>query len=137
MEIYTNFSKCTYRCQSMPTYFKPCVTQGAKTFISLVLVHREEETVQKRNESVMYQFRGNVDVITKVKTFVGVKDIGWIRRYSSNRWITSLTWQILIEGARGMGKPTLAWHMCRKWEEGERFKQWLVVVVLQLRDRQI
>ena len=30
---------------------------------------------------------------------------------------------VLIEGAPGAGKSTLAWHLCKKWEEGELFQE--------------
>ena len=41
---------------------------------------------------------------------------------------------ILIEGAPGAGKSTLAWHVCQKWESGELFQEFKVVVFVQLRD---
>ena len=51
--------------------------------------------------------------------------------------VRHLSQEILIEGAPGVGKATLAWHVCRKWEKGELPEQWSVVVMLQLRDIQI
>ena len=47
-----------------------------ETFIHLAFVHREEETVRKREESVMYWFCGNVDMIANVKTWLDLEDIG-------------------------------------------------------------
>lgn len=44
---------------------------------------------------------------------------------------------ILIEGAPGAGKSTLAWHICQKWESGELFHEFRVVVHVQLRDPDI
>ena len=44
---------------------------------------------------------------------------------------------ILIEGAPGAGKSTLAWHICQKWESGELFQEFRVVVHVQLRDPDI
>ena len=40
----------------------------------------------------------------------------------------------LIEGAPGSGKSTLAWHICQKWDSGELFQKFKVVVLVQLRD---
>ena len=57
----------------------------------------------------MYQFRGDVDMITKLKTLLDLKDVGWMRKYSrkEKEWARSPAWKILIEGAPGVGKTTL------------------------------
>ena len=44
---------------------------------------------------------------------------------------------ILIEGAPGAGKSTLAWHICQKWDIGELFQEFRLVVFVQLRDEGI
>ena len=44
---------------------------------------------------------------------------------------------ILIEGAPGAGKSTLAWHVCQTWESGKLFQDYQTVVYVQLRDRTI
>lgn len=41
---------------------------------------------------------------------------------------------IIIEGAPGAGKSTLAWHLCQKWETREVFKEFEIVLFVQLRD---
>ena len=41
---------------------------------------------------------------------------------------------VLIEGAPGAGKSTLAWHICQKWEKGGLFQEFKLVVFVQLRD---
>ena len=41
---------------------------------------------------------------------------------------------VLIEGAPGAGKSTLAWHLCKKWEEGELFQEFEMVLFVQLRE---
>jgi len=41
---------------------------------------------------------------------------------------------ILIEGAPGAGKSTLAWDICHKWGAGELFQEFTMVVFMQLRD---
>ena len=44
---------------------------------------------------------------------------------------------ILIEGAPGAGKSTLAWHICQKWDIGELFQEFRLVVFVQLCDEGI
>ena len=44
---------------------------------------------------------------------------------------------IIIEGAPGAGKSTLAWHLCQKWETRELFKEFEIVLFVQLRDPNI
>ena len=41
---------------------------------------------------------------------------------------------ILIEGAPGAGKSTLAWHLCEKWEANELFQGFEIVLFVQLRE---
>ena len=42
---------------------------------------------------------------------------------------------VLMEGAPGIGKSTLAWELCRKWEELSCMKQYSLVVLLRLREK--
>ena len=41
---------------------------------------------------------------------------------------------ILIEGAPGAGKSTLAWHLCKMWEAGKLFQEFELVLFVQLRE---
>ena len=42
---------------------------------------------------------------------------------------------VLVEGAPGIGKSTLAWEVCHKWEELESVKQYELVVLVRLREK--
>ena len=44
---------------------------------------------------------------------------------------------VLMEGAPGIGKSTLAWELCRKWEEFSCMKQYSLVVLLRLREEEV
>ena len=41
---------------------------------------------------------------------------------------------ILFEGAPGSGKSTLLWHICQMWQSGEQFQQYILVLLVQLKD---
>ena len=43
----------------------------------------------------------------------------------------------LIEGAPGIGKSTLAWELCRKWEELACMRQYSLVILLRLREEEV
>ena len=42
---------------------------------------------------------------------------------------------VLVEGAPGIGKSTLAWEVCHKWDELESVKQYELVVLVRLREK--
>ena len=42
---------------------------------------------------------------------------------------------VLMEGASGIGKSTLAWEVCHRWEELESVKQYKLVVLVRLREK--
>ena len=44
---------------------------------------------------------------------------------------------ILIEGAPGMGKSTLAWKLYHKWGKGKILQQCGVVLLLRLQDKRV
>ena len=43
----------------------------------------------------------------------------------------------LIEEAPGIGKSTLAWELCRKWEEFACMRQYSLVILLRLREEEV
>ena len=44
---------------------------------------------------------------------------------------------IVIEGAPGIGKSTLAWELCRKWEEYASMEAYSLVILLRLREERV
>ena len=44
---------------------------------------------------------------------------------------------ILIDGAPGSGKSTLTVHICQQWGRGELFNEFIVVILVQLRDPKV
>ncbi len=44
---------------------------------------------------------------------------------------------ILIEGAPGIGKSTLAWELCRKWEKLKCMEKYSLVILLRLREKRV
>ena len=74
--------------------------------------------------------RGDVDDVIEVKTAITPQDIGRLEDGSPAQCI-------LVQGAPGVGKTTLAWELCRQWGERTLFSEYLLVVLLKLRDRSI
>ena len=73
---------------------------------------------------VRLTLRGNVDDIMKKKSAVELRDIFKLDNKDHK--------VILIEGAPGAGKSTLAWYICQKSQE--LFQDYRIVVFVQLRD---
>ena len=44
---------------------------------------------------------------------------------------------IVIEGAPGIGKSTLAWELCRKWEECSKMKAYSLVILLRASEKRV
>ena len=44
---------------------------------------------------------------------------------------------VLVEGAPGIGKSTLVWELCRKWEECSCMHQYSLVILLRLREEEV
>ena len=44
---------------------------------------------------------------------------------------------VLVEGAPGIGKSTLSWQLCRKWEDFACMKKYSLVMLLRLREERV
>ena len=77
-------------------------------------------------EMVRLTLRGKVKDILYEKKPIELKDIFQMDNAKQK--------VILIEGAPGAGKSTLAWHVCQTWESGKLFQDYQTVVYVQLRD---
>ena len=80
------------------------------------------------HELVSLLQKGNVDEVVSPRNEVKLEELSDSLVQSKDRKI------ILIEGAPGAGKSTLAWHLCRKWEANKLFQDFEIVLFVQLRE---
>ena len=97
-----------------------------KVFNLAIIGHQTIQRGPIDEELVQLTLRGNVDDIMRRKSSIELKNL--FKLDNRRRKI------ILIEGAPGAGKSTLAWHVCQTWESGELFQEFKVVVFVQLQD---
>ena len=95
-------------------------------YIKLVLIPKEPLQRGDITESDMYDsVCGNMDTTEEVE----LKEL--LKPDASMRQV------ILFEGSSGSGKSTLLWHICQKWQSGELFQQFTLVLLVQLRDKAV
>ena len=125
--MYTNYLRERYQVE-LPTFFSvQWPPPPTRKVFNLAMIHRE--SIQRGpidEELVRLYLRGNVDDIMHRKSEVKLKNI--FECDTSRRKV------ILIEGAPGAGKSTLAWDICQKWGSGELFQEYSNIVYIQLRD---
>lgn len=44
---------------------------------------------------------------------------------------------VVVEGSTGMGKSTLCWELCRKWDTLKSLQNYKIVLLLKLRERRV
>ena len=132
VQQYKCFLKACYD-KVLPSYQKfPTIrnSKGAKQFINLALVHKTYCDHDVTRQSLLLQLHGNIDEIKKVKTPIDIHEVAVLPDDTMPRFI-------LVEGAPGVGKTTLAWELCRQWREGNLLQKWELVVFIQLRNQRI
>ena len=104
--------------------------ESAQKYINLAMISKQKESRAEWDTFTRATIRGDVNDVVDVKTAIKLQYIGRLEDGSHARCI-------LIQGAPGVGKTTLAWELCRKWGEGTLFSEYLLVVLLKMRDRSI
>ena len=124
---YANILKEKYR-SGVPTFltlqWPPPPT--LKVF-NLAMISQRELRYGADDELVRLLLRGNVSDAVSQRNEVKLQQIS-DSLHSKGRKV------ILIEGAPGAGKSTLAWHLCRMWETGKLFQEFEIVLFVQLRE---
>jgi len=127
LNSYAQYLRGRYSAR-LPTFltlqWPPPPTQ--KVFNLAMIVKERMQRPSLDEELVRLTLRGNVDDIVAKKTSVQLENIFEHDR-AKQRFV-------LVEGAPGAGKSTLAWHICQKWECGELFQEFRVVIIVQLRE---
>ena len=125
-----SYLKDQHKKDQLPKYNKWPPVVGKK-FINLCLLSKCELTPQQAHQYTKAMFYGKVSRIDQNMTMddIAKTDDGSILKGRQRC--------ILIEGAPGVGKSTLAWKLCRKWGKGKILQQYRVVLLLRLREKRV
>ena len=94
-------------------------------FIKLALVKKEKVSREQADNFTRLTLRGDIDQILQIKEPIEIDDI--LKADDKVRLV-------VVEGAPGIGKSTLAWELCRQWPTLESLKRFSLVVLLRLRE---
>ncbi len=100
----------------------------SKQYITLAVVEDEQAC---RDRHIGHTLLGNVKEILQNRNSISIEQI-----LERNGEETKLK-LVLIEGAPGMGKSTLAWELCRNWDTFSCMKQYSLVILLRLREKEV
>ena len=116
--------KAKYKCSPISSDKWP--PTPSKEYIKLAVVQGDDSAC--REDYIGHVLEGNIigrENITEEQILdLCVKQVGKGR-------------VIVIEGAPGIGKSTLAWELCRKWEEYASMKAYSLVILLRLREKSV
>ena len=98
-----------------------------REFITLAVV----EGRSCRDEYIGHTLQGNVKQVLHSRREIYIEQIlEPVKGQNKPRLV-------LMEGAPGIGKSTLAWELCRKWEVLSCMQQYSLVVLLRLREEEV
>ena len=124
---YKQFLKICYR-QPLPDDDK-LLTTASKHYIELAVISKKGITRKQADEFTRKSLHGLTEEILREKAPIALDHI--LKPREDGRPIRC----VLVEGAPGIGKSTLAWEVCHKWEELESVSQFELVVLVRLREK--
>ena len=124
---YKQFLKKCYR-QPLPDDDK-LLTTASKHYIELAVISKKGITRKQADEFTRKSLHGLTEEILREKAPIALDHI--LKPGEDGRPVRC----VLVEGAPGIGKSTLAWEVCHKWEELESVKPYDLVVLVRLREK--
>ena len=124
---YKQFLKKCYR-QPLPDDDK-LLTTASKHYIELAVISKKGITRKQADEFTRKSLHGLTEEILCEKAPIALDHI--LKPREDGRPVRC----VLVEGAPGIGKSTLSWEVCHKWEELESIKQCELVVLVRLREK--
>ena len=123
---YRTYLKYVYGNSSISPNTKWPPSPG-REFITLAVV----EGQSCRDEYIGHTLQDNLKQVLHRRREISIREIlEPVRGQNKPRLV-------LMEGAPGIGKSTLAWELCRKWEDGSCMQQYSLVVLLRLREERV
>ena len=123
---YRTYLKCVYENSSISPNTKWQPSPG-RQFITLAVV----EGGRCRDEYIGHTLLGDIKQVLINRKEICIEQIlEPVKGQDKLRLV-------LMEGAPGIGKSTLAWELCRKWEELSCMQQYSLVVLLRLREEKV
>ena len=123
--MYSEYLKKVY--SNSPILSDKWPPTPSKKYINLVVV----KSGGCRDDYIGYTLQGNVMRVLELKKKITIEQILEAEKGRNKPRL------VLIEGAPGIGKSTLAWELCRKWEEFSCMKQYSLVILLRLREEEV
>ena len=102
----------------------------SKIFINLAVINREEISTEELHKFMLATLNKGVDTILETKAPVEIEQLMDTKSGIKQQCV-------LVEGAPGVGKTTLSWEICKRWSEGNLFKQYSLLLLLRLRDHSV
>ena len=99
----------------------------SRQFISLVVVEGGHKC---RDDYIGHILLGTITEVLEKRKEIAIEQILETEGQGKLRLV-------FIEGAPGIGKSTLAWELCRKWEEFACMRQYSLVILLRLREEEV
>ena len=124
---YAQYLKAFYK-RPLPDNNKLLITTS-KTYVELALISSENVSREEADGFTRMSVHGQTQEILHKKASIVLEDI--LKPGENGRPVQ----RILVEGAPGVGKSTLAWELCHRWEELDNMKQYKLVVLVELRGK--
>ena len=102
----------------------------SKVYINLAIIDREEMSTKQLDQLMLETLYKGVDTILETKAPVKMEALMDTQPGTKQHCV-------LVEGAPGIGKTTLAWEICKRWAMGNFFNQYALVLLLRLRNGQV
>ena len=120
-ELYAKYLKGMYR-RSLVNVDDKWPPTPSRKYVKLSVVNHALSEVAK------YTIHGDVEGLLKNKEEIVIEDI-----LKPTQTLSPLS-LVLIEGPSGVGKSSLSWELCRRWDEIPCMGQYRLVVLLGLRE---